>query len=144
MAPIITATMKPRPQHREEEILIRDRLIRLVRPHQIVWRKAHPDTLKGTRTRSEWAEIARRLRADLPADLLERHDLVKVAKVKDLWQQLRGTYRKNRKKIARLGDDLEVRWPHYAAMRFLEVNYTGEAVENADETVSMEVYLQSS
>ncbi len=121
-------TMPPAKEFKQEEIAIKEFLVERVKHYEAIWNTGHPDHKKSALRINCWLHILKELQEAFTAESLKRQSVDDVNRIKDIWLQMRGTYRKIKGKTvgksgaaaADVTNPQEVKWPFYSQMTFLE------------------------
>jgi hypothetical protein len=99
--------VKPTAEHKKEEVILKEFLIERVKSYEAIWDTSNANHVKITVVTNCWLAIVQELKDEFAdsGDLLERHSLDNLKKVKATWQKLRTQYRANKSKtIGKSGD----------------------------------------
>lgn len=114
---------------KQEEVAVKESLIERIREFDVIWNISHKDYLKSNVKANCWLKILKDLEQAFAPEVLKRQGFDTVAKIKDVWQKMRGVYRKNKSKtVGPSGAAADavlhpeaIKWPFFSKMTFLDV-----------------------
>ena len=123
------STKMSRPKEaKQEEISLKEFLVERVKHYRAIWDTTSKEYHQGNVRTNCWLEIAKELKEEFPAELLKRHGLENLEKLKEMWQNMRNIYRKNKRNTvgksgaaaADVTPHQSVKWPFFTQMGFLD------------------------